>query len=169
MERQKETAWSLSAPKRFLILQTTGSQPVAVSGTVSGWIVVQLSRERLDCGGLVIPDIEHGVQLRDLQEVVNFLGKVQQFQFAATIANAGEGAYQFTDARAVDISHIGQVQQDFLVSLAYQVANDIAEHRAAFAECNTATQIHDGDTIDLSGAGLHGHLDSSLPPAALPR
>src|SRR5512147_2387616 len=57
-----------------------------------------LGGERSDCGGLVVLNVEHGVQLRDLQQVVDFLGQVQQLQIPASVAYRGEGADQFADA-----------------------------------------------------------------------
>ena len=52
--------------------------------------------------------VEHGVQLGDLQQVVDLLGQVQQFELAALVANGGEGADQLADARAVDVGNVAQ-------------------------------------------------------------
>jgi hypothetical protein len=54
--------------------------------------------ERLYRSGLVVSHIEDGVELGDLQQVVNFLGQVQQFEFAALVAHGGKGADQLTNA-----------------------------------------------------------------------
>jgi len=42
--------------------------------------------------------IEDGVQLRDLQQVVYFLGEVKQFEFATLVLGRSEGADEFADA-----------------------------------------------------------------------
>ena len=57
----------------------------------------RLLRERLDRGGFVVLHVEHGVQLGDLQQVVNFLGQVEQLEFTALILHCGKGADQFAD------------------------------------------------------------------------
>ena len=54
--------------------------------------------KRLHRAGFIISHIEDGVELGDLQQVVHFLGQVQQFEFAALVANRGKGAHQLTNA-----------------------------------------------------------------------
>ena len=54
--------------------------------------------ERLDGGGFVVFHVENGVELSDLEQIVDLLGEVQQFEFAALILGGGEGADQFADA-----------------------------------------------------------------------
>ena len=54
--------------------------------------------EGLYCPRFIVLDVEDGVQLSDLQQVVHFFGQVQQLQFATLLAHGGEGAYQFADA-----------------------------------------------------------------------
>ena len=54
--------------------------------------------EGLDSRRFVVFHIEHGVELGDLQQVVDLLGQVQEFQFTALVADGGEGAHQFADA-----------------------------------------------------------------------
>jgi len=48
--------------------------------------------ESLDGGSFVVFHIENGVELGDLQQIMHFLGEVQQLEFAALIAHGGEGA-----------------------------------------------------------------------------
>jgi len=48
--------------------------------------------ERLHRGSLVVLNVEHGIELGDLQQVVDFLGQVQQLEFAALIFYGGIGA-----------------------------------------------------------------------------
>ena len=54
--------------------------------------------EGLDRSGFVVPHVKDGVQLGDLEQVVNFLGQVQQFEFAALVAHRGKGADQLANA-----------------------------------------------------------------------
>ena len=54
--------------------------------------------ERLYGGGFVVLYVEDGVKLRDLEQIVDLLGEVQQLQFAALILGGGEGAYEFANA-----------------------------------------------------------------------
>jgi len=62
----------------------------------------------------VVLDVEYRVELRDLQQVVDFLRQVEQLEVSTLVAHSGEGADQLADARAVDISHVAQVEEDLL-------------------------------------------------------
>ncbi len=54
--------------------------------------------ERFDGVRFVVLDVKDGVQLGDLQQVVDLFGEVEQLEIAALIAHRGEGADQFADA-----------------------------------------------------------------------
>src|SRR5271154_5815690 len=51
--------------------------------------------ERRDCGCLVVLDVEDSVEFRDLKQVVDLLGQVQQLQFAAAVLDRCKSADQF--------------------------------------------------------------------------
>ena len=54
--------------------------------------------ERLYGRSFVVFHVEYGVELGDLQQIVDFLGELEQFQFAALVLGGGKGADQFADA-----------------------------------------------------------------------
>ncbi len=124
--------------------------------------------ERLNGCGFVFFYIEDGVQLGDLEQVVDLLGQIQQLEFAALVADGSERADQLADPGAVDIADIAEVQQNFLVAFGKKFANEIADGHAAFAKSDTAAAIHDGNAIDLTTADFHAHCEASLPPAVGP-
>src|SRR5579863_5722465 len=124
--------------------------------------------ERLDGGGFVVLHVEDGVELGDLKQVVDLLGEVQEFQFAALILGGVEGADQFADAGAVDIVDVLEIQDDFLGALAQQFAHGVAQNDAAFAERDAPAAVHDCDSIHYSTTNLHTHWEASLPPAVGP-
>jgi hypothetical protein len=49
--------------------------------------------KRLHRGRFVVLHVEHGVELSDLQKVMDLLGQVKQLQFAALVADRGVGAH----------------------------------------------------------------------------
>src|SRR6266496_1921287 len=124
--------------------------------------------ERFDGSGFVVFYVEDGIELGDLEQVIDLLGEIQQLEFAALILGGSEGADQFADAGAIDVINFGQVQHDLLVALAKQVAHRVAKDDAAFAEGDAAAAIHNGNAIHLPTTNLHGHWEASLPPAVGP-
>jgi hypothetical protein len=90
--------------------------------------------KRLDCLALVFLDVEHSVKLGDLQQVVDVLAEVHKLELTALITNGGVATHQLTHACAVDVAHIGQIEQYVLVVLAHQIANQITNHVGSFAQ-----------------------------------
>src|SRR5438477_4816741 len=138
------------------------------AGPASSSCRENLLAERFHGGRFVVFHVEDGVQLGDLQQVVDFLGEVEQLKLAALIFDGGIGADQLADAGAVDVIDVAKVQQDFLVALAEQLAHGIAQDYAAFTEGDTAATVDNGHAIDLTIAGLHAHWEASLPSTAAP-
>jgi hypothetical protein len=52
--------------------------------------------ESCDSDGLVVVDIEDGVELGQLKQVMNLLAQVQQFELSAMVLGRGVGGDQFT-------------------------------------------------------------------------
>src|SRR6185312_382168 len=117
---------------------------------------------------LIILHVKNGVKLRDLQQVMNFLGQLEQLQFATLVFRCGICADQFTNARAVNVIHVAKVQQNLFVALAEQVLYGIAKHYAAFAEGYTSAAIDNAHTIHLARADFQIHWEASLPPSVMP-
>src|SRR5450759_3330504 len=92
---------------------------------------------------------------------------MQQLQLAALVANRGKGANQLANARAVDVAHIAQVQQNLLLPLAEQVLDGIAQHHTAFAQSDSPAQVHNRDAIYLPGACFHTHVEASCGSRSL--
>src|SRR5262252_7403862 len=67
--------------------------------------------------------IEQGEELRDVQQIVNPFGRVQQLQFSAVLLRRGIGFNEFTDARAVNVVYVPEVEQDLLIPLRKQIAH----------------------------------------------
>src|ERR1019366_6714474 len=115
-----------------------------------------------DRRGFIVFNIKDGVELGDLQQVMHFLGQVEQFQFAALVADGCEPADQFADTGAVNVSDVAKVEQDLLMALPDHVANGVAQYNAAFAEGDTPTQVNDRDAVYLACACFHRHWEASL-------
>src|SRR5438270_6824817 len=110
--------------------------------------------EGLDRGGFVVLYVKNGVQLGDLQQVVDFLCQIEQLEFATLILHGRIGADELADSRAVNVIDVAKIHQNFLLPFREQVLHHIAQDDAAFAQRNSAVAIHNGDAVNLACAGL---------------
>ena len=138
----------------------------AIPQARNGLSVLKLCRggllEGRDGASLVVVDIEDGVELGQLQQVVDLLGQLEQFEGRALILDCGVGAHQFTQSRAIDIVHFTQIEQDALLSFGNQVANGVAQLHAAFAEGDPAAEFQNIDAIHFTGSYRSATGNSSL-------
>jgi hypothetical protein len=109
-------------------------------------------------GEFVVFDVEDGVELGDVEDVVNLLGEIEELEFAACVADRGEATDEFADARAVEIVNTGEVEDDFLFALGKQVADSGAECTDLRAEDDAAMDVEDGDVGDFAGVNRQGHV-----------
>lgn len=114
--------------------------------------------EGLYGGEFVFFDIEDGVELGDVEDVLNFLGEAEKFELAAGVADGGEAADQFADAGGVDVIDVGEVENDFFLALSDEIADGIAEVASFVAESDAAANVDDGDVADFAGGDVgHGN------------
>ena len=113
--------------------------------------------ERLYGGEFVIFDVEDGVELGDVEDVVDFLGEVEELEFASGFADGGEAADQFSDAGAVEVVNIGEVEDDFLFALSYEIVDGGAERADLGTEDDAAVNVEDGDVGDFAVIDSEGH------------
>ena len=108
-------------------------------------------------GEFVFFDVEDGVELGDIEEVVNFLGEVEEFEVAAGVADGGVAADQFSDAGGVDVIDVGQVEDDFFLAGSDELADGVAEFAGFVAEGDASVEVDDGDVADFAGMDLLGN------------
>ena len=102
-------------------------------------------------GEFVVFDIEDGVELGDVEDVVDFLGEVEEFELAAGVADGGEAADEFSDAGAVDVVDALEVEDYFLFVAGDEVADGVAEIADFVAEDDAAGNVEDGHVSDFTG------------------
>ena len=108
-------------------------------------------------GEFVVADIEDGVELGDVENVVDFLGEVEELEFAAGVAHGGEAADELPDAGAVDVVDVGEVEDDFLFAFGDEIADGVAEVADFFAEDDASVDVEDGNVSNFAGIDLQGH------------
>ena len=119
-------------------------------------------RERLDCRGFVIADVKNGIELGNLQDVVDFIVEVEKLQFSILPAHGGKGAHELAKPGTVDVADIAHIEQEFLLAAIQQIGNYVPQCSAFFAQNNAAADIHDNDIAGVSSAGCHVHCNPPL-------
>src|SRR5450432_206314 len=113
-------------------------------------------------GEFVFADVEDGVELGDVEDVLDFLGEVEELEFAAGVADGGVAADQFSDAGAVDVVDAGEVEDDLLFAVGDEIADGVAEVADFVAEDDASGDVEDGDVSDFAGLDLQRHCIGSL-------
>jgi surface antigen-like variable number repeat protein len=108
-------------------------------------------------GEFVVFNVEDGVELGDVEDVVDLLGEVEELEFASGVADGGEAADEFSDAGAVDIVDAGKVKNDLLLAFGDQGADGVAKMADFLAEDDAPVDVEDGDVSDFAGINLQGH------------
>jgi hypothetical protein len=99
--------------------------------------------------------LEHGQQLRDGQQILNSLRQVQQLELAPLTADGCVGPDDFAEARAVDVGHTLEIEEQLLAVLLDQRVDLVLEQLVAFAERHFALQVENRHSVDDSFVDLH--------------
>src|ERR1017187_6343663 len=119
------------------------------------------SRKAADGAGFVFVNVEDGIQLGDLQQVLHPLVQVEQLQLPAAVGHGGKARYQLADPRAVDIGNVPEVEQDLFLVLPHHVSQGFAKRTGPFAESDSTGHVHHGDVAHLPSSQLNAHWISS--------
>ncbi len=109
-------------------------------------------------GEFIVLDIEDGVELGNVQHVADFLGKVEQFQFASRVADCGKAADELADARTVEVVDVGKVQDDFLLAMGEEIAHRVAEFPNLVTQDDAPVDVEDGDVRDFAAIDFQRHV-----------
>jgi len=104
---------------------------------------------------------EDGVELGDLEQVMDSFGEAEELELALLAGDRGVAIDEFADAGAIDIADLAQVEEELLIASGDEVANGIAEKRRAFPEGDTADGIDYGNVTHLAGCETSTHLVDS--------
>jgi hypothetical protein len=111
-------------------------------------------------GEFVVFDVEDGVELGDLQDVVNFLGEAVKLKFAAGVADRGKAADQFADAGGVNVIDLGEVEDNLFLAGGDELTNGVAKLSGFVAEGDATDEVEDGDVADFARGDGHRFVSS---------
>ena len=106
-------------------------------------------------GEFVVFDVEDGVKLGDVEDVLNFLGEAEELELAAGVADSGEAADQFADAGGVDVIDMGKIENNFFLAGGDELADRVAKFSSFVAEGDASVEVDDGDVADFARGNGH--------------
>ena len=118
-------------------------------------------------GEFIVFDVEDGVELGDVEDVVDFFAEAEEFEVSAGVADGGEAADQFSDSGRVDEIDVLQVENDFLFFRGDQFANGIAEALGFIAKGDAAVDVENGDVADFARSDMQAQNGNPAASAML--
>src|SRR5438132_1565194 len=100
-------------------------------------------------GAFIGVNVKYGEQFGDLKQVVHSFSEVEQLQLPALACDRGIAAHQLADARAIDVVHFAQVQDNFLMTLAKIFADHLAQQGATLAEGDAPAEVDHNHAANL--------------------
>ena len=120
-------------------------------------MAVPLLVEAVQGCGFVGVDFEDGEKFGELEEVMDLFCEMEELERAAAIFYAGVGADQLADARAIDVVHVGEIEEDEGAFVVEEFAHHLAKKGAAFPKSNATADVHDGDRLRIAICGSQSH------------
>jgi hypothetical protein len=103
----------------------------------------------------VILDVEYGVELGHVENVVNFLAEAQELEVAARVPHRGEAADQLAHAGGVDVIDVSQVENNFFLALCNQPVDRVPQLPGFIAQSDAPVDIDDGNVADFACGDGH--------------
>jgi len=117
--------------------------------------------ERLHRLEFVVLDIKNGVKLRDVENVVHFLGEVHKLELSAVLLHGNKAADQLADPGTVDVAHLGKIEQDLLLLLTDKPRHSVAQLRSLIPKNDAPADVEDGDMMTLATGDLQAQCSSA--------
>src|SRR5262245_57423769 len=120
-----------------------------------GVLVVVLIDETVDRRVLGLERLEHGEQLRGLQDGVALGVKVQELDVAVALADRDVLPRDRADAGAVEVRHLFEIEQDPRATFMAEGVHQLDEWRHAVLEDQPALEVQDDHATHLTLGNLH--------------
>jgi hypothetical protein len=114
------------------------------------------------CGEFVFLDVEHGIQLGHVKDVVNFLAEAQELEVAARIPHRGEATDQFAHAGGIDVIDVRQVENNFFLALCNQPVDRVPQLSGFIAQSNPPGDVDNGYVADFARGDGHVRIRSCV-------
>src|SRR6185369_962132 len=106
--------------------------------------------EAVECLGFAFVHVEDSQELRDCQQVLKFLGEIEQLELSVFFTDGSVAGNQLADAARIDVAHTRKVQQNALLAFFEQTPDRGAQCHAALADGYLSAHIENGHVSGLT-------------------
>src|SRR4029079_8173862 len=104
----------------------------------------------IECLGFAFVNVEDSQELRDRQQVLKFLGEIEQLELSAFFINGGVTGNQLTNAARIDVTHTRKIQQNTLLAFFEQTPDRGAQCHASLTDGYLSAHVKNGDVSGLT-------------------
>src|SRR6185369_13525790 len=152
MESRKATAPSPMRTSPLISRMVTS--PACRSFTSSSAIGFLRSKRSLlvavEGFGFVIVNVEDGQELRDRQQVLNFLSEIEQLELSAFFVDGSVAGNKLADTARIDVAHTRKVQKNALLAFFEQSADGGAQCHTSLSDGYLSAHVKNGDISGLT-------------------
>lgn len=116
---------------------------------------LRLARESFERVGLGLVDAEHREKIRQAQRLAHTVLRLEQTQRCAEPLRSFQTLNQLAQAVAVDIVHVGEIQQDLAIPFAQKLLDERRQELIADPDCEPALKVDDDDIAFLARLDVH--------------
>src|SRR5215213_11743687 len=106
--------------------------------------------EAVECLGFAFVDIEDSQELRDRQQVLKFLGEIEQLELSAFFVDGSVTGNKLADAARIDVPHTRKIQKNALLAFFKQTPDRGAQRHASLTDGYLSTHVKNGHVSGLT-------------------
>src|ERR1043165_8812741 len=125
-----------------------GSCPLLTAGFV-------LCVEGLERLGLGLVNAEHRQEVRQLERLAHAVLRLEEDELRAEALGGLEALNELAEAVAVDVIHVGEVEEDLAIAFVEELGDQPGEHLVADADRQPPLEVDNDDVAFLSRLDIH--------------
>src|SRR5215213_2744202 len=106
--------------------------------------------EAVECLGFAFVNVEDSQELRDRQQVLKFLGEIEQFELSAFFVDGSVTGNKLADAARINVSHTRKIQKNALLAFFKQTPDRGAQRHASLTDGYLSTHVKNGHVSGLT-------------------
>src|SRR5215213_9171808 len=106
--------------------------------------------EAVECLGFAFVNVEDSQELRDRQQVLKFLGEIEQLELSTFFVDGSVTGNKLADAARINVSHPSKVKKNALLAFFEQTPDGGAQRHASLADRYLSAHVKNRDISGLT-------------------